>query len=347
MIIGIFLFAMQLPKLISDLTGAKTDGIAKGVKSGMGILGTTAVAGVGGAVGGMVAGWQHGNTIAGKFGHAIASGVTGSFGAQARGVWNGRKGGNIFANAGKAITASSVSRNANWVRDSNGRRVRSSIPFVSSAANSFGKMAGLKNSTIGVGRLKDDKKYVENALKDAQNALQDQMTARNDAFTRQVNAESEINRLRGQLNSKLNSFDGIDGGFNNSTGDFELKYNNQKMSIRDMNYTQFGMAMYENKSRIDSKRANGELDEQTYNRIMSNIDSLSHMSESEFGLYKNEISDLSNRLSSSRTVYENATADLNNVNNEINSIRSFIDNHQKKSNSISKDIDTLNKSFGK
>lgn len=346
MIIGIFLFAMQLPKLISDLTGAKTDGLAKGIKSGMGILGTTAVAGVGGAVGGMVAGWQHGTGF-GKVGHALASGLTGGIGSQVRGIWNGRNGGNVFANAGKAITASSVARNANWVRDSNGNRVRSRIPFVSSVANSFGKMAGLKNPTVGVGRLKADKKYADEALKSAQTALQDQMTARNDAFTRQVNAENEMNSLRGQLNSKLNNLDGIDGGFNNSTGDFELKYNNQNMSIRNLDYGQFRSAMYENRNRINSKRANGELDDQSYNRIMSNIDSLSRMSESEFNSYRGEISDLSSRLSSSREVYDNATTALNNANNQISSIRSFIDSAQKRSDSSSKNLDTLNKSLGK
>lgn len=344
MIIGVFLFAMQLPKLISDLTGAKTDGIAKGIKTGMGLVGTTALAGIGGTVGGVVAGWQHGKTGLGKFGHALASGLTGGIGSQVRGIWNGRNGGNVFANAGKAITASSATRNANWVRDSNGHRVRNLVPFASSVANSFGKMAGLKNPTDGIGRLKADKKVATQELTAAQNRLQDIMSA-NSSSSNAIEAykkftASEASRLTSDaLNRKSNM---LDAGF-------EL---NDINNLDNLSYSKFRRSLDTKMTSIKNDYKAGTLSKDDYTKYSNNINDFYNMNEKSFNDYKESYKALEKAASDANILYNNSytissRAATDYMTSEISKARSTVDSAQKRVDNITKDIDTLNKSYGK
>lgn len=179
--VGTLLFALQLPKIISDLTGANTEGLGKGMRKGASMLGAAGLGFVGGAATGAAAGisnirqnglsWRN---VGGTLGNML----TGSAGSMLRGGFNARNGGNAITHAVSGITQTSTVRNANAIVDRSGRRVRSGVPFASSIAHSFGTMAGLRDATGGARRLREDARGYQEALNVTQNDIQDATTRR-------------------------------------------------------------------------------------------------------------------------------------------------------------------------
>lgn len=194
--VGTLLFALQLPKIITDLTGASTDGLVKGVKKGASMFGAAGLGFVGGSAAGLVGGIsnmrQNGVSLRGITGIA-----TSGFSSMARGVWAARNGGNAFTHAASGITQTSTIRNANAMKDRSGRYVRSGIPFASSLAHSFGTMAGLRDATGGARRLREDGRGYQEAITTAQNDIQDATTRRANHSAALVAAQTD------QANSRV------------------------------------------------------------------------------------------------------------------------------------------------
>lgn len=140
MLVACFMFALQMPKLIQDMTGLNTSGLtkiadrAKGIGSrAVNAVGAGALGAVGGLATGIAAGVNHGKG-AGKLGHGVLSGITGALGGTVRGMGQGLGNDKIsFKNmtnaAGNGIKATSDDRTAAWTpvrtvrKDANGNVV--------------------------------------------------------------------------------------------------------------------------------------------------------------------------------------------------------------------------------
>lgn len=337
-IIGTLLFAAQLPKLITDLTGANTEGIAKGIKKGGGILGAAGLGLIGGAATGFAAGIYKGVTD--KEGglrtglRAAGSTFTGGVMGSLRSGIVGYKGGNVFTNAGTAITKTSIARNANWARTEDGRRVRT--PIISPIVNSFSTMAGLKTTTVGQSRLKADKKAAEEEVRYGQYTLQDEMTMRNEAFTTKSNATNEINRLNAKLNQLFDKFDNE----NNDLGNYKLQLNGKDIKLRNLSAADFNAAYRASLQRLGS----ANLDQSTFDSMKAKLDAFKSAYDSN---YRTTASDLNSRISSARTVEARALADMQKHDKNIAYSREFIQNATKRADTANKTIENLNKANGK
>lgn len=358
-VIGAFMFAFQVPKLISDLTGANTEGISKGMKKGAGIIGSAAIGGLGGYLAGSASRIAHtadvfkdkdattrqkvlslGSTAASiLFGGLFTN--TDVLGSAIRSGYAGSKGGNIFSNANKGITGASVARNAGWIRDSNGNGVR--LPIASRISSSFSSIAGLKNSTIGEGRLKDDKRTATQALNEAQYKLQDLMSASSSGDTisayRKISA-SILNSAESDYLEQRSHITDIDDNF----------FTNNDLST--MNFSSFSSALQTGKSNIISKHQSGSISDDEYNRRLDSINSFAKMSKKEFEDYKNSFNELSTKYNNARNDYNNSStiseaSAMKYVSDKINDARASVESAQKKVDKITKNIETLNKSNGR
>lgn len=257
LIIGCFLFALQLPKLIENLFGSM-GGMMRDAKS-TGAL----AAGLGGIAGGIVGG-ALGNMIgtgkafkdahdghlgikgAAKSAFAFGTGAVGtgfrSLVGAAKGMklsGGGLSGGGPIGIASSAIARTGAIRNARNVHyKSADGKWHSGYSPVGRTYGKFAEMAGIKDQYSPTGRLKGDIKDIEGQLRDAQNEFSrissDRMAAMqqyNQAVAKrhemEANAstvdESMFSQLGGTYDSDLNDFmfnvNGVSKRFN------ELSYN--------------------------------------------------------------------------------------------------------------------------
>ena len=200
-IFGALMFAKDLPKLISDITGVKLDGgftLNPLKKLGASPYAAGAMGLVGGAVGGMAAntwalaskikkdGWKKGFTdgFTGPrgFGHAVGNAFTGLAGAGSAGVRGAFAGftsggkGSLFAGAGKGIKASNQARFNRDVYAGNPNVEGSRYGWTQRRLDDINKFAGVKNKDAGVGKydkkMKDLKRQMEN-LQGQEHALRE------------------------------------------------------------------------------------------------------------------------------------------------------------------------------
>ena len=203
-IFGALMFAKDLPKLISDITGVKLDGgftLNPLKKLGSSPYAAGAMGLVGGALGGMAAntwalgskikkdGWKKGLTdgFTGPrgFGHAVGNVFTGIAGAGSAGIRGAFTGftsggkGSLFAGAGKGIKASNQARFNRDVYAGNPEVPGSRYGWTQRRIDDINKFAGVKNKDAGVGKydkqMKELKRQMEN-YQGQEHALREALT---------------------------------------------------------------------------------------------------------------------------------------------------------------------------
>ena len=265
LIIGCFLFALQLPKLIENLFGSM-GGFKRDAKSTAAIAG-----GIAGITGGIIGGGIS-NAIGtakniskandGKLGfrgalRAGAAGITGAVGTGGRAIqgtinntkvsgdglsgksWNPFVSGRAISDS--AITRTGNIRNANNVvyTDSNGR-VRSNGSVSSSFNRAYGRfasMAGIKETVSPTSRINSDIKEMEKQVR----KFEEQRTI----LDGQMNSVySQLNDLRSQRAALKNSIDSskyeaMGGKFDESINDYVFDFNGTEIRLNDMSYAQY------------------------------------------------------------------------------------------------------------
>lgn len=262
LIIGCFLFALQLPKLIENLFGG-SGGLSRDAKS------TGAIAaGLGGIAGGIVGG-AFGNMIGtGKAikdangGHLGIGGVarsafafgTGAVGTGLRsidGTVKGMKmsGGGLSSGGLKgavnvsssAIARTGAIRNArNISYETAGGKWRSAYSPVGRNYGRFAEMAGIKDQYSPTGRVKGDIKNIEGQLRDAQNEFSrissDRMAAMqqyNQAVAARQKAEAS------SPNFDEDMFKQLGGTYNNDLNDFMFNVNGVSRRFNELSYQEY------------------------------------------------------------------------------------------------------------
>lgn len=262
LIIGCFLFALQLPKLIENLFGS-LGGFARDAKS-TGAL----AAGVAGITGGIIGG-AFGNAIGtakqikdDNGGHlgiggglrsmlAFGTGAVGTGLRSTTGALRGFKksgegltGGKWNDIASNAITRTGNIRNARAVTYATaGGKYRSAYPFFSPIKRTYGKfaeMAGIKDSYSPKGRIKADIKDTENQLRDAQNKLASLTNERMAALQQYNNAVHEQQSLRNNVETVDESrFDALGGSYNSQLQDYTFNIDGVTKRFSQLSYSDY------------------------------------------------------------------------------------------------------------
>ena len=262
LIIGCFLFALQLPKLIENLFGSM-GGLMRDAKS------TGAIAaGLGGIAGGIVGG-ALGNMIGtGKRildendGHLGIGGVaksafafgTGAVGTGLRatgGVLKGfKKSGEGLTGTGPIKTASAAIARTGAIRNARaiqyrtaGGNDRSAYPMFSPIKGAYGRfaaMAGIKDQFSPTGRIKGDIKNIEGQLRDAQNEFSRISSDRMAAMQQYNNAVAARQKLEASgPNFDEDMFKQMGGSYNNQLNDFMFNVNGVNKRFSELSYQEY------------------------------------------------------------------------------------------------------------
>lgn len=269
LIIGCFLFALQLPKLIENLFGSM-GGFMRDTKS------TSAIAsGIAGVTGGIVGG-AFGNMIGtakmikddnnGKLGvgGVLRSGLAFGTGAVGTGVRStlgafktfkpsgeGLNGGNIFeaTNSAKNIASTAITRtgdirNARAVTYATaGNQYRSAYPILPSIRGAYGKfaqMAGIKDSYSPKGRIQEDIKKTETLLRDAQNKLSALTGERAAALQQYNNATHELQNLQNNVERiDKDRFAAMGGTYNEQLQDYVFNVDGVAKKFSELTYADY------------------------------------------------------------------------------------------------------------
>lgn len=270
LIIGCFLFALQLPKLIENLFGS-LGGFMRDAKS------TAAVAGgIAGVTGGIIGG-AIGNAIGtgkmikdennGKLGIggllrsglAFGTGAVGTGARSALGAFksfkpsgeglNGSLNPMDVMDSAKNIASTAISRtgdirNARAVTYATaGNKYKSAYPILPSIRGAYGKfaeMAGIKDSYSPRGRIKADIKSTENKLRDAQNQLSALSSERMAALQQHNNAVHELQNLRANEEKvDTNRFKELGGTYNEQLQDYTFEVDGVTKKFSQLTYSDY------------------------------------------------------------------------------------------------------------
>lgn len=246
LIIGCFLFALQLPKLVENLFGS-LGGLSRDAKS------TGAIAaGLGGIAGGIIGGGianavgtakilkdeNGGKMNAGILSRSLVAGATGAIGTGFRsvgGAFKGMKtsGGGLSGAkwndiASGAIGRTGAIRNARAVTYATGRKNKdgedvyrhaySSLPSIRRGYGKFAEMAGIKDDFSQIAKLKGAKKNRENELRIVQNNLSKLSSERMSAMQQVAVSQRQSENLEAAIDKdKLKD---LGGRFDSKLGDY-------------------------------------------------------------------------------------------------------------------------------
>lgn len=262
LIIGCFLFALQLPKLIENLFGS-LGGFSRDAKS------TGAIAaGLGGIAGGIIGGGianaigtgkflkdeNGGKVNAGIIGRSLLAGATGAVGTgfgSIGGALKGMKasGGGLSGAkwndiASGAIGRTGAIRNARQISYTTaGGKVKSAYPFMPSVRSGYGKfaaMAGIKDDFSAVGRKKADVKEIENAIRGYQNDLSKASGDRMAALQQYNAAKHDREMLQSNSQSiDKDMFKDMGGKFDEGLGDYVFNVNGRDVSLSNLSHSEY------------------------------------------------------------------------------------------------------------
>ena len=359
LIVGCFLFALQLPKLVENLFGS-LGGFSRDAKS------TGAIAaGLGGIAGGIIGGGianaigtgkflkdeNDGKMNAGIVGKSLLAGATGAVGTGFRsigGTFKGMKASGDGLSGSKwndiasgAIGRTGAIRNARQISYTTaGGKVKSANPFGPSFRRSYGKfaeMAGIKDDYSAVGRKKTDIKAIENAIRGYQSDLS---KASNDriAALQQYNAakhDREMLQNNAQTVDK-EMFKEMGGKFDEGLGDYVFNVGGKNVALSELSHGDY-RSLYNNarksatdKAAFDKKFTdyNTTTFEMQKNRIEDNIRSVRE--------YESRLQAAINEEASWSAAVTKATTDYDSINTKINDANKML-------NKANKQVETINK----
>lgn len=275
LIIGCFLFALQLPKLIENLFGSM-GGLMRDAKS------TGAIAaGLGGIAGGIIGG-AFGNMIGtGKRikdendGHLGIGGVarsafafgTGAVGTGLRatgGVLKGfKKSGEGLSGAGPIKTASAAITRTGNIRNARaiqyrtaGGKDRSVYPVFSPIKGAYGRfaaMAGIKDQYSPTGRIKGDIKNIEGQLREAQNEFSRISSDRMAAMQQYNNAVAARQKAEAAgANIDEDMFKQMGGSYNSQLNDFMFDVNGVNKRFSELSYQEYKQLYTSSRSHVSA-----------------------------------------------------------------------------------------------
>lgn len=374
LIIGCFLFALQLPKLIENLFGS-LGGFSRDAKS------TAAIAaGIGGVAGGIIGGGianavgtgkmlkdeNGGKMNLGILGRSALAGVTGAVGTGGRSIVGAVKGtkvsgegisaGSPFKIASSAISRTGEIRNARAIQytDSKGRQrsAYSAFPSPQRAYGRFAAMAGIKDNYSAVGRRNADIKTLEAHLRQQQNNLSKASSDRVTVMQSYNNAVHERQMLENtSTNFDENMFVAIGGSFDATANDFVFDVDGVSKNLQDMSASDYTKVFH--KARSDYQQTDVYRNSTPENQriLMSEFDKKWSISNTtEFVIKQNQVkSDITNEMNH-RTKLENAkleerrlSTEYTKADQEYNRIQSDIVQTNKDISAYKSDIEKINK----
>lgn len=355
LIIGCFLFALQLPKLIENLFGSM-GGFSRDAKStgalAAGIAGIT-----GGIVGGAVSNAvgtakaikdeNGGHLGAAGLGRSLLAFGTGAVGTGFRSAAGAVKGfkasGEGLAGAkwsdisSKAIARTGAIRNARALSYTTaGGKVKSAYPFLPSIRNAYGKfadMAGIKDDYSAVGRKKIDIKAMENALRTEQTELSrassDRMAALQQ-YNEAVRQREMVSNSAPQFDEHM--FDEMGGQFDSTLDDFTFDVGGGvRKSLHELTAAEYRTIYTNARSSIATSD-------------QASFDSRFRMDNTtNFAIYKNRVQDDIRAVTEHRNKLAAATTAEAHWKTEFGKKDAEFMSHQTKVNDLNKNIAKANK----
>lgn len=365
LIIGCFLFALQLPKLIENLFGS-LGGFMRDAKSTAAIAG-----GIAGITGGIIGG-AFGNAIGtgkrikddndGKLGFggllrsgwafgtgAIGTGLRSASGAL-RGIktsGEGLSGGKWKDIASNAISRTGDIRNARAVSymDANGK-FRSGYPILSPFRRTYGKfaeMAGIKDNYSAKGNIKGVIKSTEKQLRDAQNKLSSLSSERMAALQQYNNAVHEQQTLRDNLETvDEKRFEELGGTYNEQLKDYTFNIEGVTKRFSQLSYSDYNKLYTAAHKGVSASQ-------------MADFESKFKMTNStNFNTLQNRIEDDIKRVDAYNRKLDNAAKEeaywktrYDDKNREYNKYQSAINDMNKDLAGYKKDVEAIDKSYKK
>lgn len=365
LIIGCFLFALQLPKLIENLFGS-LGGFMRDAKSTAAIAG-----GIAGITGGIIGG-AFGNAIGtgkrikddndGKLGFggllrsgwafgtgAIGTGLRSASGAL-RGIktsGEGLSGGKWKDIASNAISRTGDIRNARAVSymDANGK-FRSGYPILSPFRRTYGKfaeMAGIKDNYSAKGNRNAAIKETENMLRNAQNDLSALSSERMAALQQYNNAVHEQQALRDNLETvDEKRFEELGGTYNEQLKDYTFNINGVTKRFSQLSYADYNQLYTNARSGVTAEQ-------------MADFESKFKMTNStNFNTLQNRIEDDIKRVDAYNRKLDNAAKEeaywksrYDEKNSAYNSKQAKINDMNKDIAGYKKDIEAIDKAYKK
>lgn len=365
LIIGCFLFALQLPKLIENLFGS-LGGFMRDAKSTAAIAG-----GIAGITGGIIGG-AFGNAIGtgkrikddndGKLGlggllrsgWAFGTGAIGTGLRSASGALRGFKtsgeglsGGKWKDIASNAISRTGDIRNARAVSymDANGK-FRSGYPILSPFRRTYGKfaeMAGIKDNYSAKGNIKGVIKSTEKQLRDAQNKLSSLSSERMAALQQYNNAVHEQQTLRDNLETvDEKRFEELGGTYNEQLKDYTFNIEGVTKRFSQLSYSDYNKLYTAAHKGVSASQ-------------MADFESKFKMTNStNFNTLQNRIEDDIKRVDAYNRKLDNAAKEeaywktrYDDKNREYNKYQSAINDMNKDLAGYKKDVEAIDKSYKK
>ncbi len=368
LIIGCFLFALQLPKLIENLFGSM-GGFSKDAKS-TGAL----AAGVAGIAGGVIGGGisnaigtakniKDANNGRLGFGGAIRTGlasVTGAVGTGFRSLSGTAKG---FKNSGgnlagakwndiasNAIARTGQIRNARAVTYTTaGGRNRSAYPAFSPIKRTYGRfasMAGIKDEYSASGRIKGDIKNLENQIRTKQTQISQSSSDRMAALQQYNSAKHEHEMLKNNAPAMDTSmFNDLGGTFDSTNNDymFELE-GGIKRALKDMSYNDYH-SLYTSKRKDYQNflNASGLSQAEKDQKLSDFARKFDIANQSTFAVERNRIEDTISKYNEYNTRLTNAAREEMHWASEYQTQNTTYNTYQQQLTQMNKDLATLNK----
>lgn len=358
LIIGCFLFALQLPKLIENLFGS-LGGFSRDAKSTAAIAG--GIAGItGGLIGGGIANAvgtaqnirrdNNGRLGLGGVLRSGVAGITGAFGTGGRAVRETVSGSNISSGglkigksfnpfdtargiASPAIKRTGELRNASNVAYTTAsgqvRRSRSASSILDRQYGRFAAMAGLRDETSPQGRIKSDIKEMERQVRNFEEQRSILAGQLNSAY-------SQLNEIKGERQSievsiDTDKFNDMNGRFDEALNDYVFNVNGQDIKLNDLSYAQYDTIFYQNSAHLSG-------DDLTNYNTKYKMDNVG-----DFRELKSRLESQLGRLSSLRTQEAQSLNDYNRLSAEHSRISAEINTRNDALTRRRRDVETIDR----
>lgn len=365
LIIGCFLFALQLPKIVENLFGGGLGGFSRDAKSTAAIAG-----GVAGIAGGIIGGGlsnaigvarnisKNNNGRLG-LGGAIRSGVagiTGAIGTGGRAVAGTFRGTSVSGEglkgkslnpfiSGHAIRDAAIKKTGERreamftpYTDAKGN-VRSAGGFgtlfftgsrgsgFENAIGDFATTAGVKEETSPVSRINLETKELEAQLRKFQEKRDILSGQMNSAYTGMINARNKKDSLKSKVDR--DKYKALGGTYNEAKNDYEFDIGGQKFALKDMSYADYDKLVYQSGlNQITDRVQREEFKSRFHIRNATVFNDVKDKIESEFdniNALSREESMFAQQYATLESDYRVAAANVHDTNDQIDKNRKNVE----------------------
>lgn len=364
LIIGCFLFALQLPKIVETLFGGSLGGFTRDAKSTAAIAG-----GVAGIAGGIIGGGISNAVGVAKnisknndgrlgLGGVIRSGVagiTGAIGTGGRAVAGTFRGTSVSGEglkgkslnpfiSGHAIRDAAIKKTGERreamftpYTDAKGR-VRSSGGFGSwlftgshgsgfeNAIGDFATTAGVKENTSPVSRINSETKELEAQLRKFQEKRDILSGQMNSAYTGMINARNKKDSLKSKV--ERDKYKALGGTYNEAKNDYEFDIGGQKFALKDMSYADYESVYRYSLNQITDRVQREEFKSRFHIRNATVFNDVKDKVESEFdniNALSREESMFAQQYATLESDYRVAAANVHDTNDQIDKNRKNVE----------------------